>query len=185
MTGVATIELLDARALAGARAALIDLLIDIVEHGASVGFLLPLTRDIAGAYWDDVAAAMHDGSRCVWIARRNGRIVGSVQLDLVLKPNGLNRAEVQKLIVHSTERRGGVGRQLMAALEHAAGKLERGVLFLDTEAGSGAEPFYRSLGYVHIGGIPEYACSPQGEWCANAIYFKTLFSRNGRSRSSA
>jgi acetyltransferase len=45
---------------------------------------------------------------------------------------------------------------------------------------SGAEAFYRALGYTCIGGLPEYACSPQGEWRANAIYYRTLFRRNPR-----
>ena len=80
MNGMATIEPLDAAGLAAAREALIDLLIDVVEHGASVGFVLPLSRSIAGAYWDDVADAMRAGSRRLWVAHRGGRIVGTVQL---------------------------------------------------------------------------------------------------------
>jgi hypothetical protein len=44
MSAVPTIEPLDAAGLAAAREALIDLLIDVVEHGASVGFVLPPTR---------------------------------------------------------------------------------------------------------------------------------------------
>jgi len=65
----------------------------------------------------------------------------------------------------------------MQALEAAALDLRRGLLYLDTEARSSAEAFYRALGYTCIGGLPDYACSPEGEWRANAIYYKTLFPR--------
>jgi acetyltransferase len=65
----------------------------------------------------------------------------------------------------------------MQTVEARARELRRGLLYLDTEAGSAAEQFYKSLDYTYIGGLPEYACSPHGEWRANAIYYKTLFSR--------
>jgi acetyltransferase len=101
-----------------------------------------------------------------------------VQLELTLKKNGVNRAEVQKLLVHPRARRQGIARALMQTAEARARELGRGLLYLDTEAGSGAEDFYRALGYTFIGGLPEYACSPDGEWRANAIYYKTLFLRS-------
>jgi acetyltransferase len=167
----------DATALLSQREALIDRLLDGVENGASVGFVLPLTREEAGRYWDSLLPSVANGSRLLWTALDGAGLVGSVQLELGTKKNGLNRAEVQKLLVRSRARRGGVGRALMQALEAAALDLRRGLLYLDTEARSGAEAFYRALGYTCIGGLPDYACSPQGEWRANAIYYKTLFPR--------
>jgi len=167
----------DATALLSQREALIDLLLDAVENGASVGFVLPLTREEAGRYWDSLLPSVANGSRLLWTALDGAGLVGSVQLELATKKNGLNRAEVQKLLVRSRARRGGVGRALMQALEAAALDLRRGLLYLDTEARSGAEAFYRALGYTCIGGLPDYACSPDGEWRANAIYYKTLFPR--------
>jgi acetyltransferase len=167
----------DATALLSQRETLIDLLLDAVHNGASVGFVLPLTREEAGRYWDGLLPSVADSSRLLWTALDGAGLVGSVQLELATKKNGLNRAEVQKLLVHSRARRGGVGRALMQALEAAALELRRGLLHLDTEARSGAEEFYRALGYTCIGGLPDYACSPQGEWRANAIYYKTLFTR--------
>lgn len=162
------------------REALVDLLIDAVEHGSSLGFVLPVARDEIGQYWDGLVPSLADGNRLLWIATDAGAALGTVQLELATKKNGVNRAEVQKLLVNSSARRGGVGRALMRAVEEAAQLLNRGLLYLDTEAGSNAEPFYRALGYTCIGGLPEYACSPQGEWRANAIYYKTLFRRNFR-----
>jgi acetyltransferase len=167
-----------ARDLPTHREALVDLLIDAVEHGSSLGFVLPLERDEVRRYWDGLEPSLADGSRLLWIATEAGAALGTVQLELATKRNGVNRAEVQKLLVNSYARRGGIGRALMQAVEASAFALKRGLLYLDTEAGSGAEAFYRALGYTCIGGLPEYACSPQGEWRANAIYYKTLFRRS-------
>lgn len=171
------IERVDVASLASHRDELIDLLLDAVEHGSSVGFVLPLAREEAGAYWDGLAESIERGSRLLWIARDDTGLLGTVQLELTLKKNGVNRAEVQKLLVHTRARRKGVARALMQVVEARARELRRGLLYLDTEADSDAEHFYRSAGYTCIGGLPEYACSPRGEWRANAIYYKTLFSR--------
>lgn len=175
---MATIERVDVASLPRIREAMIDLLFDAVEHGSSVGFVLPLSRDEAGAYWDGLAPSIAAGQRLLWIAREADAIEGTVQLELAAKRNGFNRAEVQKLLVHSRVRRNGVARALMDTLESRARELGRGLLHLDTEAGSDAEGLYRALGYTFVGGLPEFACSPEGEWRANAIYYKTLFLRS-------
>lgn len=154
---------------------LAGLLLDAVKHGASLGFLASLSMDEAMAFWQGVRSSVAEGGRVLLVALREGRVVGTVQLDLCRKPNGVNRAEVQKLMVHSGARRGGVAMSLMKEAETQALQLARGLLFLDTEAGSGAEQFYQSCGYVRLGELPDYATSPQGEWRATAIYFKRLF----------
>ena len=173
------IQLIDTPAFPAVRSGLLALLRDAVAHGASLGFLSDIDDAEAGAFWDGVVQAIGQGTRLLLVAEDgDGRIAGTVQLDLCMKRNGINRAEVQKLMVHSSCRRGGIARALMEAAEDLARSRERGLVFLDTEAGSGAEDFYRALGYTFLGGLPEYACSPDGEWRANAIYYKTLFLRN-------
>lgn len=156
------------------RSGLTQLLLDSVAHGASVGFLADLDHSEATAYFDQVLAALHDGSQLIWVALADDRVLGSVQLGLCQKRNGLNRAEVQKLLVHSCARRQGIARELMLCLQSEAVELRRGLLYLDTEADSDAEPFYQALGYTCIGGLPDYACGPDGTYRANAIYYKTL-----------
>lgn len=163
------------------RAQLSQLLLDAVAHGASVGFLASLDADEAAGYWRGVDEAVQAGSRLLFVAQDGAGVVGSVQLDLCQRTNGINRAEVQKLIVHSGARRRGIASALMKAVEQEALARERGVLFLDTEAGAPAEVLYRGLGYTHIGGIPEYACTPGGRWTSNAIYYKTLFMREAEA----
>ena len=171
------IRLLDAAAAATHAAQLRGLLLDAVAHGASVGFVMPLEESIADAYWREVRDAVAAGTRVLLVAWREHVLVGTVQLDLCSKPNGVNRAEVQKLLVHSGARRCGVASALMEALEVQALALRRGLLFLDTEAGSGAETLYERIGYTKVGELPEYCATPDGAWRATAIYYKTLFVR--------
>ena len=173
---------------AGALAHLVQLralLLDAVAHGASVGFVMPLADSTADAYWRGVAEAVGAGSRILLVGWHDHVLVGTVQLDLCMKPNGSNRAEVQKLLVHSGARRAGVATGLMEAAEMQALALRRGLLFLDTEAGSHAEALYARLGYTRVGELPEYCATPDGAWRATAIWYKTLFvrERNGALRA--
>ncbi|MFL6675258.1 MAG: GNAT family N-acetyltransferase [Massilia sp.] len=153
------------------------LLMDVVAHGAGVGFLSALGASEAMAYWEGVAAAVADGTRVLLVAVEDGVVLGTVQLDLCQRANGRNRAEVMKMLVHSGARRRGIASVLLRALEEEARERRRGLLYLDTEAGSGGEELYSGLGYTRIGELPEYACTPDGEWRATAIYYKTLFAR--------
>jgi acetyltransferase len=179
------IRMLDAADTAAYAKPLCALLLDAVAHGASVGYVMPLGEAVAEAYWRDVGAAVAAGSRVLLAAWAGNVMVGTVQLDLCMKPNGMNRAEVQKLLVHSGARRGGVATALMAAAEMQALALRRGLLFLDTEAGSGAETLYQRLGYTRVGELPEYCATPDGAWRATAIYYKTLFVRERQRALSA
>jgi acetyltransferase len=156
------------------RQRLVALLLDSVAHGASVGFLADLDTGSANIHFDDVLAGLHSGTHLLWLAHDQGDVLGSVQLVLCQKANGFNRAEVQKLLVHSSARRRGIANSLMTTLESEAAARQRGLLYLDTEAGSAAEAFYRTQGYICIGGLPDYACGPNGQYHANAIYYKTL-----------
>ncbi|MEN3276073.1 MAG: acetyltransferase [Massilia sp.] len=171
------IRMLDGPGVTAHAAQLRGLLLDAVAHGASVGFVMPLADAAADAYWCDVRDAVAAGTRILLVGWREHVMVGTVQLDLCMKPNGINRAEVQKLLVHSGARRLGIATALMAAAEMQALALRRGLLFLDTEAGSNAESLYLRLGYTRVGELPEYCATPDGAWRATAIYYKTLFMR--------
>ena len=62
----------------------------------------------------------------------------------------------------------------MSALELGARQHKRGLLYLDTEAGSEAEAFYRAMGYTRVGELPDYCQSPDGTYTPTAIYYKLL-----------
>ncbi|MBJ7224197.1 MULTISPECIES: GNAT family N-acetyltransferase [unclassified Brenneria] len=164
---------------------LANLLIDAVAKGASVGYQAPLSHEEAESYFHGLRPSITKGERMLWIARDTEGVIGSVQLELCQKPNGQNRAEIQKLLVHSRARRMGIGRQLMQTLEKAALVQQRGLLYLDTQAGSPAEMFYRSLGYRYLGELPDYASTPDGYYHPTAIYYKRLFAVNHVERAIA
>ncbi|KJK09114.1 MULTISPECIES: GNAT family N-acetyltransferase [Pseudomonas] len=160
--------------LAHYRDGLVALLLDAVRQGASVGFLEDIDAQQANSYFDEVKQRLANGELLLWVVSKDEEVLGSVQLGLCQKPNGLNRAEVQKLLVHSEARRRGLGQQLMQVLELTAQQKKRGLLYLDTEAGSAAEAFYRSQGYTKAGEIPQYACGPDGTYRATALYYKLI-----------
>lgn len=152
------------------------LLRDAVEHGASMGFMRPLERSEAEAYWNGVAAQVAAGNKVLLAAHgADGSLLGSAQLALEMRANGLHRAEVQKLMVRHDARGRGYGAALMARIEQEARAAGRTLLFLDTSVGrSGAVDFYTRLGYTLCGGIPDYARDPDGPFAANAIFYKRV-----------
>ncbi|OCR26511.1 acetyltransferase [Pseudomonas syringae] len=156
------------------RHGLVELLLDAVKNGASVGFMADLDVEQAYAWCDGLKTDLENNSLLLWVVVEDEKVLASAQLSLCQKPNGLNRAEVQKLLVRNDAQRRGLGQQLMQAVEKAAAQYQRGLLHLDTEAGSPAEAFYRSLGYVRVGELPNYCQSPDGRYTPTAIYFKTL-----------
>jgi acetyltransferase len=171
-----TIELVSPGALAAVAAEFHALLRDAVEHGASIGFTSPLADAEVADYWQRVGVEISAGNKVLLAAREaSGRLAGSGQLALESRANGRHRAEVQKLMVFTTQRGRGTGAALMAGLEAAARAHGRTLLFLDTSQGEGgAMQFYARLGYVLAGSIPAYARDPDGSLRPNAIYYKQL-----------
>lgn len=142
--------------------ALAEILHACVHAGASVNFVLPFPLEEARAFWRRVLAMMQAGSRRLLVAQRDGRIVGTVQLDIATPPNQPHRAEVTKLLVHPNTRRLGIARALMLGIEVLARREGRGLLTLDTRTGDNAEPLYRDLGFIEVGVIPDYSIAPEG-----------------------
>jgi len=155
-------------------AGLSDVLIDCVERGASVSFLLPMTRAKAQAYWDGLSAGVARGDRLLLAAEDPaGAIVGTVQVVLQQPENQPHRGDLVKMLVHSRARRQGVGAALLAAAERGARDRGKTLLVLDT-ANPDAERLYARLGWQRCGVIPAYALLPDGTPCATTIYFKIL-----------
>ena len=87
--------------------ALADVLVDCVEGGASVSFMLPMTRDKALAFWRKVADGAARGERLLLVAEDAQGIVGTVQVILDQPENQPHRADVAKMLVHRRGRRQG------------------------------------------------------------------------------
>ena len=146
------------------------LLIRVVEDGASIGFLPPLAPDTANEYWKSVLQP----NVLLFAAKINNQIVGSAQLHLCTKPNGLHRAEIAKLMTHPEHRRKGIARLLMQALEGKAREEGRSLLVLDTREGDPSNALYRSLDFIQAGRIPNFAQSSTGVLEATILYYKIL-----------
>src|SRR5881275_2675986 len=99
---------------------LADVLIDCVEGGASVGFMHPLPRDRALAFWRRVARGVAAGERALLVAEDARGLCGTVQLVLDLPENQPHRADLAKMLVHRRARRRGLGAALMRAAEATA-----------------------------------------------------------------
>jgi len=168
------VEELSTRGFADALDELATLLVDSVESGASVGFVLPFTHDDAKAWWRSLMRDVEAERIVVLIARVAGSAVGTAQLRLNEMPNGLHRGTVAKVLVHRDARRRGVARTLMARLEESARRRRRTLLVLDTISGSDAVKLYKTLGWTRAGEIPRYAAMPDGTLAPTTYFFKEL-----------
>ncbi|EMF52179.1 GNAT family N-acetyltransferase [Streptomyces bottropensis] len=151
-----------------------DLLVDTVRGGASVGFLAPLDRAAAVAWWRERVEAVRSGGQAVWVARDGARVLGTVGLVFPDRPNSRHRAELVKLMVHRDGRGRGLGRALLATAERAAAEAGVTLLHLDTETGSPAERLYDGTGWTRIGQIPDYAADPHGTLRPTSVYYKRV-----------
>lgn len=153
---------------------LAEVLIDCVQGGASVGFMLSITKDRAAAFWgrvtDDVAA----GRRVLLVAEDALGICGTVQLILDLPDNQPHRADLVKLLVHRRARRRGVGERLMREAELTARACGRDLLVLDAVTDGDAARLYARLGWVRVGDIPRYALMPDGAVCSTTYFYRDL-----------
>lgn len=153
-------------------AQLAEVLVDCVEGGASVSFMLPLSHEHALAFWRKVAAGVANGERALLVAEDAQGIVGTVQLVLDQPDNQPHRADLAKMLVHRRGRRLGLGEALMRAAEALARDCGKTLLVLDTVTGGDAERLYARLGWQRVGVIPDYALWPQGGLCATTVFYK-------------
>ncbi|MDP9895228.1 GNAT superfamily N-acetyltransferase [Variovorax boronicumulans] len=152
---------------------LADLLIDCVEGGASVSFMLPITRERALAFWRKVADGVARGERVLLVAEDAEGLLGTVQLVLDQPENQPHRAEVSKMLVYRRARRRGIGALLMGAAEDAAQEHRKTLLVLDTSSAE-AERLYARMGWQRVGVIPGFALLPEGEPCGTAFFYRAL-----------
>jgi ribosomal protein S18 acetylase RimI-like enzyme len=146
------------------------LLVKVVDDGASIGFLPPMKLSDARQYWQTVL----NPDVILFIAKMNNEIVGTIQVHLCTKQNGLHRAEIAKLMTGPNARRKGVARALMKAAEERAVSEGRTLLILDTREGDPSNHLYQSIGFIPAGKIPNFALSGEGELDTTVIYYKNV-----------
>jgi GNAT superfamily N-acetyltransferase len=151
-----------------------DVLIDCVEGGASVSFMLPMSRAKAEAFWRLVAQGVAAGERALLVAEDVQGLCGTVQLVLQQPENQPHRADLAKLLVHRRARRQGLGAALVRAAEATARACGKTLLVLDAVTGGDAARLYERLGWVRVGDIPGYALWPQGGLCSTTLFYRVL-----------
>jgi GNAT superfamily N-acetyltransferase len=153
---------------------LAEVLIDCVEGGASVSFMLPLSLAKALEFWRTVACDVEAGTRALLAAEDESGLIGTVQIALKQPENQPHRADIAKMLVRRRARRLGVGSALMRAAEEAARAAGKTLLVLDTATGGDAERLYARLGWTFVGVVPDYALWPEGGLCSTTFYYRKL-----------
>jgi GNAT superfamily N-acetyltransferase len=149
------------------------LLMDAVDSGAGVSFILPFSVAAAREWWRKTLERA-DARAIVLVARDEDGIVGTVQLHPAWAPNQPHRADIAKLIVHRRARRRGIARALMTAIEARACDAGFTLLTLDTVVGDPAEQLYATSGWQRVGVIPDYALYPDGRPHDAVIFYKNV-----------
>jgi len=167
------ITVLDAAAAQAAIDELCEVLVDCVEGGASVSFMLPFGRDDAKKFFAKIIASVARDETVLVVAKLDGRIVGSVQVGLDMPPNQPHRGDIKKLLVHRAARKHGLGAALMQRAEAEAKARGRSLLVLDT-ADDAAERLYVRAGWQRVGAVPDYAMWPQGGFCDTVFLWKRI-----------
>jgi acetyltransferase len=154
--------------------ALVELLRESVNGGASLGFLPPLPPHEARRYWRSLGPELRGGSRLLFGAYVADRLAGTGQLALPSWPTARHRAELNKVMVATALRGHGIGRRLLQAIHDSAWQRGRSLLVLNVLRGDPAETFYGQLGYRATGVIPGYMIGASGEACDNVAMFRAL-----------
>jgi GNAT superfamily N-acetyltransferase len=155
-------------------ASLADVLVDCVEGGASVSFMLPFPRERALAFWRRVVEDVAADRRALLVAEDAQGVCGTVQLILDLPENQPHRADLAKMLVHRRARRLGLGAALLDAAEQTARDCGRTLLVLDAVTGGDAARMYARHGWVRVGDVPNFALYPDGRPCSTTYFYRDL-----------
>ena len=156
------------------RTALADILVEVVAKGGSVGFMHPLAREAADAFWDGALTAADRGERIVLGAWLGEELIGTLTLLIAMPPNQPHRAELAKMMVRPSHRGRGIASDLVRAAEALAAERNRWLLVLDTATDEGASGLYERLGYTRAGEIPDFALKPHGGLTGTLLYWKRI-----------
>jgi len=156
------------------RAALSDILVEVVANGGSVSFMHPLPVETASRFWEGSLAAADRGERIVLGAFDGDTLIGTVTLLLDLPPNQPHRADIAKMMTRLSHRNRGAASALLRTAEAMALARGRTLLVLDTAVDDGASALYERTGFRLAGIIPDYALKPHGGLTGTMIYWKRL-----------
>jgi len=169
------VRALDADGIREHRKALGRILVDCVEAGAAIGFVLPFGLREAMDYWDEVATQV-DARRYKLLVNhsRDHGLVGAIQVTLKMPASEAHRAELMKLMVAPEHRGMGAGSALLRRAEVEAALHGRTLLSVEVAAGSDAERLCVRHGWRPGGVIPGYSSYPDGTFCDTIFFWKAI-----------
>lgn len=138
------------------------LLRDAVEGGGCVGFVLPLSEDTLDRYWSGVARELAAGEREVLAAFLDGNLVGSMQIAYEKAESVRHRADLQKLIVATPQRRHGIARALLQDALQRMPAMGLVMYTVTTFREGPAEALVKELLFTQYGMMPHFGVTPEG-----------------------
>ena len=127
---------------------------DVTNAGGAVGFVPPVTEDDVAPALDELVHRVRENRAVLALLTVDGATAGFAVLARAASPLRAHWATVLRVQVHPALQGRGLGRVLMAGVHAIArdGGLE--FLHLGARDGSGADEFYRRLGYQEVGRLP-------------------------------
>jgi len=165
---------LDIAAAVSASRRLAELLVTCVTEGATVSFLPPMDLDRARAFWQQATRDVGAGRRMIIAGWQDATLAACGSLYLDLAENQPHVAEAQKILVHPSARRAGMGRRIMASLQQAARDAGRTMIILDTRAGDAGEALYRAAGFREYGRLSGHAVDAARRPIETVFLYKVL-----------
>lgn len=174
MTKPIAIRALDVAEAEARLAELADILVDAVAHGSSVNFMAGFSHNEARAFWSNQLPGIASGEKILFVGDGGEKLLATVLLMFAPQPNAPHRAEIGKMLVHSSMQRQGLGRRLLETAEQAARDSGRTLLILDTATGSAGERLYRKTGWTELGTMPGHSFTPDGRLAPATFFYKAL-----------
>ncbi len=138
----------------GLRRRLLACWTDVTNAGGAVGFVPPVTEDDIAPELDHLVRRVRERRAVLALLTVDGETAGFAVLARSSSPLRQHWATVYRVQVHPARQGAGLGRVLRAGV-HAIAR-DEGLEFLRLGArdGTGADTFYRLLGYEEVGRLP-------------------------------
>ncbi|MFD3514787.1 GNAT family N-acetyltransferase [Streptomyces sp. NPDC058657] len=155
-----------------------QILADLVEGGAALGWVEPPSRDEVADLLGRVVMAVQDGDAALRVAYLDRRLVGLGYWCRYARPTHRPHADLEKIAVDAAAHGRGVGRALTAALIADAREAGIEVLTLDARGdNTHALRLYRTLGFTEYGRLPDFVAV--GEQRYDKVFYMLDFRRQG------
>jgi len=151
-----------------------EMILQAVEDGASIDFLIDCTHADILSFWQKQARRIAEGRLALLAALQGDDLVGTVSLCLDTPPNQPHRAAVKTMMVRREMQRRGIGTALLALAETEARQRNRWLLMMETVSGGPADRLFERANWEKVGDVPALYVLPHGGLAPSTLYFKRL-----------